>query len=121
MALPIPPRRKWVVGPGPLHPFTLRRRLRGPRRTRIAPVLEVPHGSYLFELRVSAWLHTRPPEPHDRYLAPWSEDELRLARRLALQLRISWSECPAGLAREMATQARWLRGAQGDGAAGSGS
>ncbi|WP_207791892.1 hypothetical protein [Siccirubricoccus phaeus] len=118
MALPISPRRTWVVGPGPLHPFTRKRRLPGPRRTRLAAVLEVPRGSYLFELRVSAWLHTRPPEPRDRYLAPWSEGELRLARRLALQLRIPWTEPPAGLVRQLATQARWLRGAQQGGRCG---
>src|SRR5690349_18818683 len=96
MTSPIPSRRRWVIGPGPLHPFTLKRRLPGPRRTRLAAFLEVPRGCYLFELRVSAWLHTCPPEPRDRYLAPWSEGELRLARRLALQLRISWTEPPGG-------------------------
>jgi hypothetical protein len=115
VTLPVPRSRKWVIGPGPLHPFTLKRRLPGPRRTRLAAVLDVPRGGYLFELRVSAWLHTRPPEPRDRYLAPWSEDELRLARRLALQLRVPWVEPPAGLVRQLATQVRWLRGAQGGG------
>jgi hypothetical protein len=96
MAHPVPLRRKLVIGPGPMHPFHLRQRIRGPGRTRIGAIFEVPRGGYLFELRVSAWFHTRPAEPHDRYLAPFSEDKLRLARRLALQLRIPWSEPPGG-------------------------
>lgn len=112
MALRAPPRRPWAIGPGPLPPFGLRWRLRGPRRLRISAILEVPCGNYLFELRVSAWLHTRPPEPHDRTPTRFSAEELRLARRLALQLRIPWVKPPVGLARDLATQARWLRDAQ---------
>jgi hypothetical protein len=99
--------------PAALHPFFLRKRLKGPRRTTLRSFLSLPRGNHEFRLRVSSWSQTPPPVPQQVYEAPFRADELQLARRLARELRVRWVEDPlVGLPYQLARRARGLRAAQ---------
>jgi hypothetical protein len=112
VALPVPPDGKAAIGRGPLRSFAFRLRASSPRCGRFAATFEVPRARYLFELRVSDWLHMRPPRTRDRRFEPYTDEEVRVARHLATLLRVPWVEPPAYLLRDLVTQARWLGGAQ---------
>ena len=71
-------RFKRTDGSDLVHPVHLKRRLPGPGRGLCRTIFALPPRGYLWELRVTAWILTPPPRPHDRSLAPFGEDELRL-------------------------------------------
>ena len=61
-----------------VHGVHLKRRLPGPGRRLCGTIFALPPRGCLWELRVTAWMSTQPPRPHDRSLALFGEDELRL-------------------------------------------